>query len=133
MGILPNKKNGGSGKRPMFGMYWMYILIVACLFGLYYFQDSSQTKSVDWTDFEDAAKAGEITKIEVIPESGIAIGILTKEGAEKQKMHDELQGPDSEKRLKTNIPSTNKIQDKIDAWNEQLAAEGKPEMDAHRH
>lgn len=128
MGILPNNKNGGSNKRPMFGMYWMYILIVACLFGLYYFQDSSQTKSVDWTEFEDAAKAGEISKIEVVPESGIAIGVLTKEGAKKQKMHDDIQGPDSEKRLKTTIPSANKIQDKIDAWNEQLAADGKPEM-----
>lgn len=112
----------------MFGMYWMYILIVACLFGLYYFQDSSQTKNVDWTEFEDAAKAGEISKIEVVPESGIAIGILTKEGAKKQKMNDDIQGPDSEKRLKTNIPSTNKIQDKIDTWNEQLTAEGKPEL-----
>lgn len=127
MGILPNK-SGGSNKRPMFGMYWMYILIVACLFGLYYFQDSSQTKNVDWTEFEDAAKAGEISKIEVVPESGIAIGILTKEGAKKQKMNDDIQGPDSEKRLKTNIPSTNKIQDKIDTWNEQLTAEGKPEL-----
>ena len=128
MGILPNNKNGGSNKRPMFGMYWMYILIVACLIGLYYFQDSSQTKSVDWTEFEDAAKSGEISKIEVVPESGIAIGVLTKEGAKKQNMHDDVQGVDSEKRLKTNIPSTNKIQDKIDAWNEQLAAEGKPEL-----
>ncbi len=127
MGILPNK-NGGSNKRPVFGMYWMYILIVACLFGLYYFQDSSQTKSVDWTEFETAAKGGEISKIEVVPESGIAIGVLTKEGAKKQKMHDDIQGPDSEKRLKTTIPSTNKIQDKIDSWNEQLVAEGRPEI-----
>lgn len=126
MGILPNK-NGNSNKRPVFGMYWMYILIVACLFGLYYFQDSSQTKSVDWTEFEAAAKSGEITKIEVIPESGIAIGVLNKEGAKKQNMQD-VQGPDSEKRLKTTIPSANKIQDKIDAWNEQLVADGKPEM-----
>ncbi|MDE7346571.1 MAG: ATP-dependent zinc metalloprotease FtsH [Muribaculaceae bacterium] len=127
MGILPNK-SGGSGKRPVLGMYWMYILIVACLFGLYYFQDSSQTKSVDWTEFEAAAKDGEISKIEVVPESGIAIGVLTQEGAKKQKMHDDMQGPDSEKRLKTTIPSTNKIQDKIDAWNEQLISEGKPEI-----
>ncbi|MDE6562095.1 MAG: hypothetical protein K2K75_12000, partial [Muribaculaceae bacterium] len=66
MGILPNK-NGGSGKRPVFGMYWMYILIVACLFGLYYFQDSSQTKSVDWTEFETSDKSGEISTKEVIP------------------------------------------------------------------
>ena len=127
MGILPNK-NGNPGKRPFFGMYWMYIPIIACLFGLYYFQDSSQTKSVDWTEFESAAKAGDFTKIEVVPESGIAVGILNKAGAKRQKLNDSEQGPDSEKRLKTTIPSTGKIQDKIDAWNEQLTAAGKPEI-----
>lgn len=127
MGILPNK-NGNSGKKAPFGMYWMYILIAACLFGLYYFQDSSQTKSVDWTEFEAAAKEGDFTKIEVVSESGVAIGVLNKDGAKRQKMNDESQIPDSEKRLKTTIPSANKIQDKIDAWNEQLVAEGKPEI-----
>lgn len=121
-------KNGNSGKKPMFSMYWMYLLIIACLFGLYYFQDSSQTKNVDWTEFEDAAKAGDISRIEVMPESSVAIGILTKSGAKHQKMNQEGQGSDSEKRLKTTIPGTNKIQDKIDVWNEALANAGKPEI-----
>lgn len=127
MGLMPYK-NGNSGKKPMFSMYWMYLLIIACLFGLYYFQDSSQTKNVDWTEFEDAAKAGDISRIEVMPESSVAIGILTKSGAKHQKMNQEGQGPDSEKRLKTTIPGTNKIQDKIDIWNEALAKAGKPEI-----
>lgn len=130
MAFLPNQnKNGNSGKRPLFGMYWMYILIAACLFGLYYVQDGSQTKSVDWSEFEEAAKAGDFTKIEVVSESGTAVGILNKTGQKRQGMNDDsYQGPDSEKRMKTIIPSSNKIQDKIDAWNEQLAAEGKPEI-----
>lgn len=107
----------------------MYILIAACLFGLYYVQDGSQTKSVDWSEFEEAAKAGDFTKIEVVSESGTAVGILNKTGQKRQGMNDDsYQGPDSEKRMKTIIPSSNKIQDKIDAWNEQLAAEGKPEI-----
>ena len=127
MGLLPNK-NGKNNRKPLFGMYWMYILIVACLFGLYYFQDSSQTRNVDWTDFETAAKAGDFSKIEVLPESGTAIGVLTKSGAKHQNMKDEAQVPDSEKRLRTTIPSASKIQDKIDAWNEHLLSEGKPEM-----
>lgn len=127
MGLIPNK-NSNPGKKSMFGMYWMYLLIIACLFGLYYFQDSSQTKSVDWTEFEDAAKAGDISKIEVVPESGVAVGVLTKAGAKRLKMDREGQGPDSEKRLKTTIPSSNKIQDKIDVWNEELSKEGKPEI-----
>lgn len=130
MAFLPNQnKNGNSGKRPLFGMYWMYILIAACLFGLYYVQDGGQTKSVDWSEFEEAAKAGDFTKIEVVSESGTAVGILNKTGQKRQGMNDDsYQGPDSEKRMKTIIPSSNKIQDKIDAWNEQLAAEGKPEI-----
>lgn len=127
MGLIPNK-NSNPGKKSMFGMYWMYLLIIACLFGLYYFQDSSQTKSVDWTEFEAAAKAGDISKIEVVPESGVAVGVLTKAGAKRLKMDREGQGPDSEKRLKTTIPSSNKIQDKIDVWNEKLSKEGKPEI-----
>lgn len=130
MAFLPNQnKNGNSGKRPLFGMYWMYILIAACLFGLYYVQDGGQTKSVDWSEFEEAAKAGDFTKIEVVSESGTAVGILNKTGQKRQGMNDDsYQGPDSEKRMKTIIPSSNKIQDKIDVWNEQLAAEGKPEI-----
>lgn len=33
-----------------------------------------------------------------------------------------------EKKIKTTIPSTDKIQDKIDSWNDKLAAEGKPRI-----
>lgn len=127
MALIPNK-NGNSGKKPMIGMYWMYILIIACLFGLYYFQDNSQTKSVDWTEFESAAKAGDISKIEVVPESGIAVGVLTTDGAKHQKMAQDSKGAETEKRLKTTIPSSNKIQDKIDVWNEELSKAGKPEI-----
>lgn len=99
MAFLPNQnKNGNSGKRPLFGMYWMYILIAACLFGLYYVQDGGQTKSVDWSEFEEAAKAGDFTKIEVVSESGTAVGILNKTGQKRQGMNDDsYQGPDSEK------------------------------------
>lgn len=128
MGILPNNKKGNPNRKPLFGMYWMYILIVACLFGLYYFQDSSQTKNVDWTDFESAAKAGDFSKIEVMPEAGVAIGVLSKDGAKHQGLKDEVQGVDTEKRLKTMIPSASKIQDKIDAWNAGLSESGKPEI-----
>ncbi len=132
MGFFPtsnNNKKNGNNKRPLFSMYWMYLLIIACLFGLYYFQDSSQIKSVDWTEFENAAQAGDFSKIEVITENGTAMGVLTQDGEKRQGMkEDNYQGPDSNKKLKTYIPSSNKIQDKIDAWNEQLAAEGKPEI-----
>ena len=108
-------------------MYWMYGLIILSLFALYYFQDGSQIKEVDWTEFEKAATSGEIDKITVFSENNIAEGTLTEQGARNLKfdMSEQFTG---EKKIKTTIPSTDKIQDKLDAWNAELAAAGKPQI-----
>ena len=61
-------------------MYWMYGLILLSLLALFYFQDASQTKEVDWTDFEKAALAGDMDKIMVFSETRTAEGFMTAEG-----------------------------------------------------
>ncbi|MBD5340883.1 MAG: ATP-dependent zinc metalloprotease FtsH [Bacteroides sp.] len=119
-------RNGGNRKkRPMFNMFWMYALIALCMLGLYYFQDNAQTKEVDWTDFEKAALAGNIQKIYVFSESGVAEGILTKQGAKELKFNTDssLSG---DMKIKTTIPSSDKVQDKIDEWNASLVSQDKP-------
>lgn len=121
----PQKRKPGNSKRPLFNMYWMYALIVMSLLALYYFQDGSQTKEVDWTDFEHAALAGDIDKIAVTPTEGIAEGVLTTQGAKNQKF-DMSPTFSGDKKLITTIPSTDKIQEKIDSWNAALQKEGKP-------
>ncbi|MDE5878370.1 MAG: ATP-dependent zinc metalloprotease FtsH [Muribaculaceae bacterium] len=124
MGILPGKNNS---KKPLFNIYWMYGLIALSLLALYYFQDGSQTRDVDWTDFEKAALAGDIDKIMVFSENRTAEGFLTDEGAKKLKF-DTTSAFTGEKKIKTTIPSPDKIQEKIDTWNTQLQAQGKPEI-----
>ncbi len=121
----PQKRKPGNSKRPLFNMYWMYALIVMSLLALYYFQDGSHSKEVDWTDFEHAALAGDIDKIAVTPTEGIAEGVLTTQGAKNQKF-DMSSTFSGDKKLITTIPSTDKIQEKIDAWNAALQKEGKP-------
>lgn len=121
----PQKRKPGNSKRPLFNMYWMYALIVMSLLALYYFQDGSQTKEVDWTDFERAALAGDIDKIAVTPTEGIAEGVLTTQGAKNQKF-DMSPTFSGDKKLVTTIPSTDKIQEKIDSWNSELEKAGKP-------
>lgn len=124
--LQPKKKRpGNSTKRPLFNMYWMYILIAVSLLALYYFQDGSQSKEVDWSDFEHAALAGDMDKIAVQAANGTAEGILTTQGAKNQHfdMNPTFTG---DKKLVTTIPSTDKIQEKIDSWNTSLQAEGKP-------
>mgnify|MGYP001096556170 CR=1 FL=1 len=123
----PKPPQNGNNKRNAFNMYWMYAIIILSLFALFYFQDASQTKEVDWTDFQKAALAGDIDKIIVFSEAGAAEGFVTDEGAKKHKF-DLSNGYDGDKKIKTTIPSTDKIQEKIDGWNAALAAEGKPEI-----
>ena len=108
-------------------MYWMYGLIIMSLLALYYFQDGSQTKNVDWTQFESAALKGDISKIEIFPEQRMAEGFLTEKAAKKHNFNTQT-GIQGEMKLKTTIPSSDKIQEKIDAWNAALMAEGKPEI-----
>ncbi len=61
-------------------MYWMYGVILISLFALFYFQDASQTKEVNWTDFEKAALNGDIDKIMVFSEANTAEGFVNDEG-----------------------------------------------------
>ena len=122
------KRNNRNSRRPLFNMYWMYGLVILALLFLWYFQDGSQTKSVNWTDFEKAAVAGDIDKIVVFSQNGTAEGFLTDKGAKNQKFEDSINHFDGEKKIKTTIPSSDKIQEKIDLWNSSLKAEGKPEI-----
>lgn len=108
-------------------MYWMYGLIIMSLLALYYFQDGSQSKETNWSDFEKAALAGEFEKISVITTNRTAEGILTQQGAKKEKF-DMSPTFTGDKKLITTIPSPETIQEKIDSWNAQLAKEGKPQI-----
>ncbi|MDE6230825.1 MAG: ATP-dependent zinc metalloprotease FtsH [Muribaculaceae bacterium] len=123
--MQPNKKRNNS-RRPLFNMYWMYALIALSILVLYYFQDGSQTREVDWTDFEKTAMAGEVEKIVVFSETGIAEGYLTEKGAKALKFDTSL--GNGEMKIKTIIPSSDKIQEKIDTWNASLAGSGKPQI-----
>ncbi|MDE6716712.1 MAG: ATP-dependent zinc metalloprotease FtsH [Muribaculaceae bacterium] len=122
-------QNKNRNKKQLKNLYWFYALIILALCALYYFQDSSQIKTVDWTTFEQGAAGGDVDKIVVFSESGTAEGFLTAQGEKNPKY--EFQnaiGITDAKKIKATIPSTDKIQDKIDQWNAELAAEGKPEI-----
>ena len=118
----PNRK---PARRPMLNMYWMYAMIGLALVGLYYFQNNDQTREVNWTEFEKTAMAGDIEKIVVNYSSGEADGFLTEAGAKRLKF-DMQPGFEGQRKIETTIPSTDKVQEKIDSWNAALAAQGKP-------
>lgn len=80
---------------------------------------------VTFSRFQDAALAGDIEKIAVIPSLGEAVGILTRQGAENQHLNSDPMF-DGEKRLITVIPSLDRMREKIDFWNGVLKETGRP-------
>ena len=112
--LIPNNKKRGN-KKPLLNMYWMYGIIILSLIGLYYFQDGSQTKEVDWTEFEKAATEGYVEKIVVLSQNGIAEGYLTPEGAKAEKFVDNPTS-DGDKKIECTIPSAEKMLGMPRSW-----------------
>lgn len=127
LNFAPKKNNRNQNRRPLFNMYWMYALIIMCLLGLYYFQDNSQIKTVNWTEFEDAAVDGQFDKITVLSENGVAEGHLNDRGLKEQHIPTKYSSS-SDILLKATIPSADKISDKIEIWNADLKSRGLPEI-----
>ena len=119
------QRKGNQGRKPVFNMYWAYGFILLALFALFYFQDASQTKEVDWTEFENAAKSGDLDKIMIFSEAKVAEGFVT-DGSVTKHGFDNNDAFSGDKKIKTTIPSPDKIQDKIDQWNAELTSQGKP-------
>lgn len=119
----PRKQNNMPGaRRPMFNMYWMYAIIIFSLLALYYFQDGSHTEQVNWTKFEQLAQNGNITTVIVDKQNQTAEGVLNDKG--RKELNIDTRGIEGEEiKVKSTIPSPDKISDKIDEWNSSLTAQ----------
>ncbi len=110
-----------------FSMYWMYAVILVCLAGLFYLDDNSVTKEVSYSDFEKYVESGGVNKIVVFSKKSQAEGFLTDSLSRKlfheTQLHVDGKGMASA-RVITDIPSADKLQDKIDQWKAQGVFEG---------
>lgn len=128
----PNKrKNKKPLNRALSSMMWMYGLIIAAIVILFFVSDNSETKDVNFTEFEQLAKNGDFEKVIVFSDNKIAEGFLTTQGAKKLKMKNNPEnknafGAGETPKVKTEIPSSDKVSDYIDKWNAALQADGKP-------
>lgn len=125
--MIPQRKNNNNGpntpgKRPMFNMYWMYAMIILALLALYYFQDGSHTEQVNWSKFEQLAQDGSITTIIVDKQNQTAEGILNDKGRKSLDINTE--GIQGDIKVKSIIPSPDKVAEKIEGWNAALTANG---------
>ena len=97
-------------------MYWMYAIIALSLFGLYYINDSSMSKEVNWTEFERIAKEGGISRLTVFAKKGYAEAQLNDSTAKAIFKTDEIVGHPT---VYTNIPSGDSFAVTLDNWKKE--------------
>ncbi len=119
--------NGRNPRRNSFSLLWMYMLIAACIFGIFFFQDNTEDKNVDWSVFEKAAQDGDIDKIIVHYENKRIEGQMTPQGAKKHKFSNSEHSTGV--RISASYGESVKIQERADQWNKKLEEEGKKPID----
>ncbi len=95
----------------------MYAIIIIFLAGFLYLDDNSMTKEVSYSKFESYVGSGGVDKIVVFTNKGQAEAFLSDSLA--SKIFNESQykpGAGISAKILTDIPSADKLQDKIDQW-----------------
>ncbi len=107
---------GPKKKGIRFNLYWMYSLIALVLIGLYYMNDNTMSKEVNWTEFEKIAKEGGITRLTVFAKKDYAEAQLNDSTAKAVFKTDKINGKPV---IYTNIPSGDSFAKTLDTWKKE--------------
>ena len=107
-----------TNKRPKFkfSLYWLYALVIIFLAGTYLLDNNSMTKEVSYSDFEKYVATGGVENITIYSNDAEAIAQVNDSLASTIFNKEQIQ-KGTEYRITTRIPSADKIQEKIDEWN----------------
>ena len=126
--MFPNKNsnNSGNNKTCKINLWWMYAIVFLFLFGIYYLDDNSVTRSVSYSEFENyIVRDHGIRKIVVFSDKREAEGFLTDSLARELFKDDRLgNGQGTVAKIVTDIPSADKFDGKIDQWRAEGAFTG---------
>lgn len=112
-------------KTVRFSMYWMYAIILLFLAGIFYLDDNTIAKDVTYTYFEGRVAKGGVEKIIVYTNKNIAEAVLSDSVASREFPETQYKpGSKADARIVTEIPSADKLQDKIDQWQRDGAFKG---------
>ncbi len=107
----------GNNKKNFihFNLLWLYIFIGGGLIALWFFNNESIQKEVNWTEFEQVAQDGGIEKLIVYIKKDYAEAILT-DSAAQAIYGDKLPKKAHHVSITTNIPSSDSFAETLQRW-----------------
>lgn len=122
-----NNNNSGNktsrGKKPKFNILWMYLIIMALVMGIYWSNDMTTSRNVSWTQFKDYIEKGGVDSIVVYSNKQEA-NAFVNDSLASVIFKDAKLSQHSRPYLSTQIPSSEKFDDNVKAWNESGAFTG---------
>ncbi len=129
---LPNN-NRPSDKKPntfKFNLWWMYLIVLVFLAGLFYFDQQTVSKEVSYTTFEQYVERDHgIADIVVFTDKKRVEGRLTDSLANVLFPTVDLNNKGARATVEANIPSADKLQERIEYWRSTGAFTGDVEYE----
>lgn len=133
MPVLPsNNNNPDNKKNPFrFSLWWMYAIVLLFLCGIFYFDTNSVTREVNYSTFERYVEVDHgISKIVVFSDKKRVEGYLTDSLANALfSGSNYAPGRGVEAKVEANIPSADKLSEKIEQWRSTGAFTGDVEFE----
>jgi len=131
---IPPINNGPNGnkKNPFkFSLWWMYAIVLLFLCGVLYFDNNAVTKKVNYTTFEKYVEQDHgISKIVIFSDKKVVEGFLTDSLAQVIfSGSNYTSGQGIEAKVEANIPSADKLSEKIEQWRADGAFTGEVEFE----
>lgn len=121
-----DKPKGPSTNRPKmpFNLYWIYLIVIGAIIGMYFFTDNSVTKEVPWSDFQGYVRGNSISKI-VVDNKNNTLKAYVRPDSVKNVYKGDADRAGSNPSIVVRIPSADKFSDFYD----QVRAEHKYDID----
>ena len=115
--------NNARGKKPKFNILWMYVIIMAVILGIYWSNDMTTSRDVSWTQFKQYIETGGVDSIIVYSNKQEA-NAFVNDSLANALFKDMQPSKHTRPYLSTQIPSSEKFEDNVKAWNESGAFKG---------
>ncbi len=111
------RNNAGGG----FNFYWIYLIIGAVLFGVYFFSSNELSREIGYTDFERMAQEGDFSTLVVNTKTNTVTAKLSKapqlENMKGLKSaYEQAKQEGKQISIETSIPSADKFADNVEKW-----------------
>ena len=129
---LPNNNRPSEkGRNPFkFNLWWMYLIVLTFLAGLFYFDQQTVSKEISYTTFEQYVERDHgISDIIVYTDKKRVEGVLTDSMAAVLFPSAQLDQKGARASVEANIPSADKLQERIDYWRSTGAFTGDVEYE----